>query len=467
MRALRSGLLFAVAALSYPASARGSSATCTVTVEQGDTLSGIAAKHGVSERALIQANESLRKNPDLLRIGQELDICEAQRAAAKTAEPAAKATSKRCGKSGRLYTHEVSQGDTLSRIAHEYGVTEAEIQRRNAALQRDPNALRIGQSVEVCVETTRPRNHKLCAFETPLHFHSVVPGEHLGQIAGRYGVRKADLVRLNAGLRENPNMLSVGKEIRVCPQITPHERHKISYAVQSGDTIGSIAKRYGLTPNELIRYQEGRLEDPNALREGQPLRIWVDGDVVTGFSSRDEDTGVLKSGMQLPPGSHYVVKTAGHAWGTSKTIRVIQSAIASYQRRKPGGPKIHVGDISRRGGGRFPPHLSHQHGRDVDIGYVLTGALAHETRFRSANSSNFDVARSWTLLKAFLDTNEVRYIFVDYRLQKALYEYARDHGVSEETLDELMQYPRGSGRSHGIIRHWKGHVNHFHVRFAK
>jgi len=126
---------------------------------------------------------------------------------------------------------------------------------------------------------------------------------------------------------------------------------------------------------------------------------------------------------------------------------------------------VHVGDISKRGGGPFSPHISHQHGRDVDMGYVLKGNDAHETKFRGANAKNLDVARTWTLIKAFIDTDEVTYIFMDHRIQKLLYEYAQSRGVDEDTLDELFQYPRGRGRSHGIIRHWKGHSNHFHVRF--
>src|SRR5690606_7758388 len=167
--------------------------------------------------------------------------------------------------------------------------------------------------------------------------------EHLGQIAGRYGVRKGDLLRLNASLRSNPNMLRVGQDIRVCPLISPRERQRIDYTVQSGDTIGSIAKRYELTPNELIRYQQGKLVDPNTLREGQRLKVWVDGSIVRGFADvGDDDTGVLRGGVQRPAGAHYVVKWAAGAWGTAKAVRTIQSAVAMYQRRKPGGPKIHV-----------------------------------------------------------------------------------------------------------------------------
>jgi LysM repeat protein len=439
---------------------------CIHEVAKGDTLSRIAARNGVSESALIAANPALKKNPNLLRLGQKVDVCAAQKAS-KAAAKKANAKAPRCGKRGRLLDHEVRPGESLSKIASQYGVQEQDITHHNAKLRKRPDLLRSGETIKVCVDRSRVRNHKACNYETPLFEHEVVPGEHLGQIAGRYGVRRGSIVKLNASLRKNPNMLRVGQKLRVCPDIAPRERTKLAYTVQSGDTFGEIAQKYGLTRSELLRYQQGKLKDPGSLRTGQRLVVWADGGTVAGFGGVDRDTGVLKAGMQLPPGRHYVVKWAAGAWGTSKTIRLIQSAVASYKRKRPGGPKVHVGDISKRGGGKFPPHLSHQHGRDVDVGYVLEGKYAHETRFKSANADNLDVARSWALVKAFIDTNQVRYIFMDYRIQKLLYEYAKKQGVSEDTLDELFQYPRGKGRTHGLIRHWKGHRNHFHVRFDR
>ena len=98
---------------------------------------------------------------------------------------------------------------------------------------------------------------------------------------------------------------------------------------------------------------------------------------------------------------------------------------------------------------------------------MLKGSDANETRFRTGNNGNLDVARTWALIKAFVDNADVRAVFLDYNLQKLLYEHARKQKVSESTLDALFQYPRGKGRGFGIIRHWKGHKDHFHVRFKR
>lgn len=445
---------------------------CIHTVATGETLGHIANEHGVSQRDLVETNSSLKKNPDLLRVGQELDVCAAKeraagRAAAKGDDDHAlpKPRAKSCGSGGQVVEHEVRSGETLSKIASRYAVTEKEIHRRNPSLSDDPKLLRVGQTIKICADQQRVSNSKLCGYHTPLYQHEVVPGENLGQIAGRYGVRRADLLRWNSRLRSNPDLLSVGQRVAVCPEIAPRERKRITYTVQSGDNLGTIAERYDLTARELARFQRGKLDDPSALRPGQKLTVWVDGKVVPGFGGDDRDKGVLGAGVQLPPGRHYHVKWEAGAWGTGDTIRAIQTAISNYKQRMPGGPKVYIGDISKKGGGLFKPHSSHQHGRDVDVGYVMKGS--GEAKFRSANADNLDVARTWRLIKSFIDTDQVIYVFVDYKIQKLLYEHAKEKGASEEFLDEIFQYPRGRRRSHGLIRHWKGHVNHFHVRFRE
>ena len=469
----------------WPADGRAKGDDCTHTVTAGQTLGHIANRHGVSQRDLIDSNPALKKNPDLLRVGQQLDVCAAKVLAkrkakeAKAAEASVDRSKKKesapkkkrarsCGSGGVIVEHEVQKGDTLSKLTSKYAVSDKEIFRRNKSVAKPPHMLRVGQTLEICVDQRRASTSKLCGHRTPLFEHRVVPGENLGSIAGRYGVRRGDLMRWNARIRKNPNLLSVGQTVRVCPEIAPRQRDEITYTVKAGDSFGEIAQRYHLTRRELERFQRGKLEDPSALRVGQTLRVWVDGGIMPGFGGVDRDKGVLRAGVLLPPGRHYHIKWEAGAWGTSQTIRAIQTAIAAYKKRMPGGPTVNVGDISKRGGGPFKPHKSHQHGRDVDIGYVLTGEDSKATRFRAANAKNLDVARTWRLIMSFIDTEQVVYVFVDYKLQKLLYEYARDkRGASEEFLDELFQYPRGRRRAHGIIRHWKGHINHFHVRFRK
>ncbi|HWB77182.1 MAG TPA: penicillin-insensitive murein endopeptidase [Nannocystaceae bacterium] len=329
-------------------------------------------------------------------------------------------------------------------------------------------------------ERTRAPAHADCDLRVPLWEHVVDKGEHLGGIAGRYGVRRADILRLNPDLLKNPDLIRTGQKLRVCPTIAPRLRKEIEVVVKPGDTVGALALEHGVTVNELVAMQRGELSDPNRLSVGKKLRVVVDAGIAPDFLPAEEPKPARKSGgrsrsgkpivrrvgQQLPlADDDYFVKRPHLAWGTATTINNITQAVDQYKRRHSVGPLVHIGDISKQGGGPLYPHLSHRVGRDVDVGYVLRGEDADRTRFSGVTHANLDVARTWSLVKAFVDTGGVEVIFLDYGLQKILYEYAKERGTSEEELDELFQYPRGRGRSHGIIRHWRSHQHHFHVRF--
>ncbi|MDC0723361.1 penicillin-insensitive murein endopeptidase [Nannocystis bainbridge] len=323
----------------------------------------------------------------------------------------------------------------------------------------------------------KPKGDPRCGGKTPIWEHRVKAGDNLGRIAGQYGVRMSDIKKLNPKLQKNPDKLSVNQIVLVCPdpEVPPHLEEEGSYTVKSGDSLSGIAEKQHMKVAELIALQKGSLRkrldnDPKSLRPGDELTIMIDRGIIAAFApTKDEDRGVLRIGIPLDTGKHYYIKRPNLAFGTNSTIKAIKAAISKYAMLKgiKGGPQIHVGDISARGGGPLKGHKSHQKGVDVDVGLVLKGADAGEVRFLSGNADNLDVARTWALIKSFVDTKEVRAIFLDYGLQKVLYEHAKKKGVPESKLDELFQYPRGKGRGYGIIRHWKGHRDHFHVRFHR
>lgn len=317
---------------------------------------------------------------------------------------------------------------------------------------------------------TRAPAHADCGFRMPLYEHTVERGEHLGIIAGRYGVRYGELVALNPQLT-NPDLIRPGDRIRVCPEIFPRLVKKVEHEVSAGETLGGIAKAYGLSLEALLEQQDGAIADPNHVRVGQRLVLWIDGGLVADFLPPEPRAsapvkaggGARKVTTALPPGEHLHIKHPRAAYGTPKTIELVQQAIGRYRRAHASAPKVIVGDISRKGGGRLYPHASHQTGRDIDLGYVVRGSGS--TRRGGQSYANVDVARTWALIESFIDTRQVVYVFVDYRIQEQLYEHARAQGVSERELDGLFQYPHGRGRAHGIIRHWPNHRHHFHVRF--
>lgn len=315
-------------------------------------------------------------------------------------------------------------------------------------------------------KSSRPKPAKVCAYRTPVHLHAVQPGEHLGLIAGQYGVYRRDLVELNPELSD-PNHIRPGQLIKVCPEIPPREEERFVHRVEAGESLAKVAKRYDIEVADLIEMQGDSLRDPNNIWVGQELTIVRDGPILSGFEPEAPKRGGLSSPVRLREGAGYVLRRPHLAYGTAATIKNIQRVLGRYQKRAGGGPKVRVGDISKRGGGPLSGHLSHREGVDVDIGLIHRGAAANSTRFVDATNANLDVGRTWILVHEFLRTGQVRYIFLDYRIQKRLYEHALKKGVSKQQLDAWFQYPRGRGKGHGIVRHWRNHNDHIHVRFRR
>ena len=127
------------------AEAKGSK--CEYVVKKGDTLATIARRKGTTTDALLQANPSLRKNPDRLRPGQSIRVCKAQ----QLSKHSPRGSSKKCGKSGRIVVHAVGDGETLGALAAEYETSVASIRRSNAKLrQRKNNMIRKGETLQIC-----------------------------------------------------------------------------------------------------------------------------------------------------------------------------------------------------------------------------------------------------------------------------------------------------------------------------
>jgi len=180
--------------------------------------------------------------------------------------------------------------------------------------------------------------------------------------------------------------------------------------------------------------------------------------------------GRLQHATQLPPGDGYVIRRPQRSFGTATTIEIVERAIDATREAFPDQHVLAVGDISAESGGTITQHRSHQSGRDIDVGlFYLEQPAGYPASFIHADESNLDCAATFKLLESFLaSTNEdggVQMVFLDFDVQGLLYDWARDHGVSERRLERIFQYPHGRGSSLGIVRHEPNHDNHMHVRF--
>lgn len=150
-------------------------------------------------------------------------------------------------------------------------------------------------------------------------------------------------------------------------------------------------------------------------------------------------------------------------YATPEAIIAIKAGVYALHSAVPDAPKVIIGDLSKRYGGHFPPHLSHQSGRDADIGYFVRGPLGRKLKgLMQASYRQLDEDKTWAFLEGMLKTGLIEEVYIDHRLQKKLYRAAQRQGLSAEQLKVWFSYPFKRG---GVIRHLKGHADHMHVRF--
>lgn len=280
--------------------------------------------------------------------------------------------------------------------------------------------------------------------------HEVLPGERLRDIAKRYHTTERRIQRHN---RLRSKRLRAGRKLKIVTSVPSRTRRKVRYTVVKRDNLSRIARKHKMKLWLLKRLNTKAAKRP--LRLGQ--RLWV---VVEG----PRPSGGVKGLYQLTSGPGYKVRNPRRAWGTFLSVTQIHDVLSSYGLRFPKAPPLLVMDLSRKGGGFFRPHKSHRQGRDVDIRYPKLRKYRHVVRTRP---QMLDLRRSWFVVKKFLDTKDVTFMFMDYSLQKVLYQYALKHGETKKSLHKVFQYPRGRRALHGIIRHEPGHATHLHVRFRR
>lgn len=179
--------------------------------------------------------------------------------------------------------------------------------------------------------------------------------------------------------------------------------------------------------------------------------------------------GKLRGGRKLEAGDGYIVRRPSRAFGASHVVDHLRRSIAEVRALYPDVHTLAIGDISAEHGGKISAHHSHQSGLDVDVGFYFKRVPDTYPEKFAAATAQLDLEATWALVNAFARTTNVEdgvsIIFLDYAVQKRLYDYAHSRGTPDEDLAALLQYPRGKDTQVGLIRHWPNHADHLHVRF--
>lgn len=174
------------------------------------------------------------------------------------------------------------------------------------------------------------------------------------------------------------------------------------------------------------------------------------------------NNGYLVNGVLLKPRRGIRLNDPNRVWGTAETVELMNMAIDKMLEKYPDTCDMFIGDISRKGGGKLRPHISHQSGRDIDLTMYAKGNKY--IYFINMDSGNLDIEKTWYFIETLLMTDRVQMILMDYKVQKLFYNYLKPF-YSKSKLNKYLQYPRPKNVRKGIIRHAPSHANHLHIRF--
>jgi LysM repeat protein len=199
------------------------------------------------------------------------------------------------------YVHLVKKGETSYSISKAYGITVEELIRENPSAVKgikDGQTLMIPVKMVISGIQSESLPVRRARDENNFIYHSLKPGETVYFLSKSYGVSENEIVLGNPGI--DINKLSIGSEIAIPrrefmnnkQQFNNLDKRYILHEVQKGESLSSIAEKYGLTVRALRK-------------ENRDMRFPQVGDFIKVPGIQIADIKVIE-----PPGQDTVVKIA-------------------------------------------------------------------------------------------------------------------------------------------------------------
>ncbi|MDX9972682.1 MAG: LysM peptidoglycan-binding domain-containing protein [FCB group bacterium] len=325
-------------------SVKSTGKSTTHKVRPGETLLGIARKYGVSVDDLRRANNiksshRLFSGTRLTIPGQKIEA--APKAGGSTDKPAPAPAKddeapSNTAKSESAPIYLVKRGDTLFEIAAAKGVSVKQIQDwnglKNSSDLHEGDRLKLGPgsdsgTVSAKATVEAPQGPEKMSYK-------VCSGDSLGKIAGKHGVSIEKLREWNK--LGNKSTIIAGqtltlysdKPIQVAKAETPAvtsekassgtakaeaKATESSYEVKSGDTLGKIASKNGVSLKDLLAWNG--LKSSSVLKPGQKL-------VLRGGSAKAEEPAKEEAKAAQPSKTTHVVKKGDNPSAIAQKYKV-------------------------------------------------------------------------------------------------------------------------------------------------
>lgn len=242
------------------------------TVQKGESLSLIAKNYGLSIDELKVLNDIA---PETEHIVEGINL--------KVPDNKGKSTTKSTGSqiaikkisSSKTISHKVKSGETLAKIANNYGVSINDIKKLNKLKN---NSIRKGQSLKIQVNVSEYSSESAVASKNSKPVvHKVKKGENLSVIAAKYKVSEEQLKSWNPKNIQGSTVYA-GTSLKIYTdgkkadtQSKSTKRSATYYTIRKGDTLSSIANRFGVSVQE-IKNRNKKLNEKK-LSIGQKIRV--------------------------------------------------------------------------------------------------------------------------------------------------------------------------------------------------
>jgi len=239
-------------------------------IRRGENLGLIAAKYGVSVNQLrdwnnisgnkIMAGRNLRIYPD------------------GTPNNVAVNETKNTVSKNNVYKYKVKRGDNLSEISEKFGVSVQQIKKWNNI---SSNNIAAGKTLKIYNSTSiSSLGDNTTKNSSNVNYYKIKPGDSIGSIAEKYGVKVSDIQRWNS---ISGNKILAGSTLKIysdtdvndIPKETTKANKNVksnlqNYTVKSGDSLYSIATKNNTTVAKLKSLNN---LTTNNIKTGQKIRL--------------------------------------------------------------------------------------------------------------------------------------------------------------------------------------------------
>lgn len=239
-------------------------------IKRGETLGLIAAKYGVSVNQLRDWNNI---SGNKIVAGKNLRVySEGSSNYSSNVEKTNTITK------NNIYKYKVKRGDNLGKIAEEFGVSISQIKKWNGL---SDNKLIAGRTIKIYSGTSSSTYGDNTTKNTSnVNYYKVKPGDSIGEIAERYGVKISDIQNWN---NLSGNKILAGNTLKIYSDanindiptenkttIKNSKNNNQVYTVKKGESLFSIAQRYNTSVAKLKSLNNLK---SNNIQAGQKLLV--------------------------------------------------------------------------------------------------------------------------------------------------------------------------------------------------